>query len=291
MARQTRRKIKRRQASRRRSSRRASRRALQQKQRGGGGEPAAAPPELPDEITVELDAYTPYYVKSCQAKTAEGKWVSIHHVDPDTNGAFIDDDMLATADEIVKKVVDEKELAGQSDGFFTYFVYQNQHVQNYEDPEAIRIGCIKVRSGLEFGTSHMNLADYLRLLGPESFDHTRTANLLFAGEFKKEGENITYNFLSGTFLQKHDNALSPAELALTRSQRVEVMKALLGKMGLVGIFTDESFITPETPFFTMEEKADLERIGLLINEFDTKRQCKDYSPPEEDDDEDEDDDD
>jgi hypothetical protein len=81
---------------------------LRQKQKGGGGDPpAAAPPELPDEITVELDAYTPYYVKSCQAKTAAGKWVAIHHVDPDSYGAFIDEGKIAAADEIVKKVVDE----------------------------------------------------------------------------------------------------------------------------------------------------------------------------------------
>ena len=283
MARRTRKKIKRRQALRRR----ASRRLLRQKQRGGGGDPPA--PELP-EIYVELDAYTPFYVKSCQAKTAEGKWVAIHHVDPDSYGAFIDDDMLATADEIVKKVVDETTLAGHDDGIFTYFVYLNRHAQNLVDPEAVRIGCIKIRSGLEFGTSHMNLADYLGLLSPDSFG-IRIAHLLFAGEFKKVGATITFNFQSGTFLQKHDNALSPEELALTRSQRVKVMTYLLEKLGLVGIFTEESFITPETPYFTVKEREDLESIDLLINEFDTKRQCKDYSPPEEDEDEDDDDDD
>ena len=131
----------------------------------------------------------------------------------------------------------------------------------------------------------MNLADYLGLLGPETFGN-RIAHLLFAGEFKKEGATITFNFQSGTFLQKHDDSLSPKELALTRSQRVKVMTYLLEKLGLVGIFTEESFITPEMPYFTVQEREDLERIGLLINEFDTKRQCKDYSPPEEDEDED-----
>jgi len=278
MARQTRKKIKR---------QRASRRLLRQKQKGGGGVPAAAPPDLPDEITVELDAYTPYYVKSCQAKTpptaeAAGKWVAIHHVDPHSYGAFIDDDKLATADKIVKKVVDETTLAGHDDGIFTYFVYLNRHAQNLVDSEAVRIGCIKIRSGLEFGTSHMNLADYLGLLGPDSYG-TRTAHLLFAGEFKKEGATITFNFQSGTFLQKHDDSLSPEELALTRSQRVEVMKALLGKLGLVGIFTEETFITENTPYFTEEEQDDLDEIGLLINKFGTQRECTDYSPPEKDD--------
>jgi hypothetical protein len=60
------------------------------------------------------------------------------------------------------------------------------------------------------------------------------------------------------------------------------MQALLEKLGLVGIFTDESFITQNTPYFTEEERYDLDRIGLLINEFDTEQKCKDYSPPEED---------
>jgi hypothetical protein len=275
MPRRTRRKIKRRRASRR------------LKQRGGGGDPAAAAPELPDEIAIELATYTPYYVKSCRAKTqptaeAAGQWVSIHRVDPHLYGAFIDNDMLPKADEIVKKVVDEKTLAGHDDGIFTYFVYLNRHAQNFVDPEAVRIGCIKIRSGLEFGTSHMNLADYLGLLGLETFG-TRTAHLLFAGEFKKVGATITFNFQSGTFLQTHDTSLSPDELALTRNRRVEVMKALLGKLGLVGIFTGETLITENTPYFTDAESGDLTGIGLLINKFGTERECIAYSPPEKDD--------
>ena len=207
-----------------------------------------------------------------------GKYVSISPIDPDLHNPFAADnkEWVARADALFKKVVDETTLFDQSNGIFTYFVYQNKHVYGFDDrhgdPEAVHIGCIKVRSGLEFGTTHMNLADYLGLyMDPGS--ERKTAMLLFAGEFKKTDASITYNFQSGTFIAAHNTLLSPEELADIRRKRCEIMETLLTKYGLVGTFTEEPFIKLGVPRFTMDERKDIERLGLKLKEFDTKREC------------------
>lgn len=291
MARRTRRKIKRRQASRRRASRRLS------QQRGGGGA-AAAPPELP-EITITVNPYAPYVVKSCMAKTETGKYVSIQPVDPDTKSpeAAEDPDWVAQADELLKKVVDETTLVGQSDGIFTYFVYKNKHIYLFDDKDPaandIRLGCIKVRSGLEFGTSHMNLADYLGLYSPDLYgnEESKSATLLFAGEIKKEGRSVTYNFHSGTFIADHNISLHKSEpdtLKIIHGQRCDIMEALLAKYGLEAIFTDKSLFATNMPPFDEEERRDLESLGLRVKLFDDKDACDAslYGSDDEEDDED-----
>lgn len=297
MARRTRRKIKRRQASRRRVSRRLSRQTSRQKQKGGGGA-AAAPPELP-EIDIMVEHYAPYLAKPCKAKTAEEKWVTIKDIDPEL--LTLDDaenkEWVAAADTIFKKVVYETTLAGQSDGIFTYFVYQNKHVDPNDDKHAdaniIRLGCIKVRSGLEFGTTHTNLADYLGLYVPPGAK-SKLATLLFAGEFKKEGTFITYNFQSGTFVAGNNTdigRLDEEKLKLIITQRCAIMDALLETYGLKGTFNRRPLITPSTPYFTDDEKLDLESLKLKLKFFDSEEKCTDYIYGRGDDDEDEDDDD
>jgi hypothetical protein len=276
--------------SRRTQKRNKKRRATRRKRRHAG----PPPPLPPDEISLELNRYTPYYLKLCSATTEEGKYVSIHPIDPDLYSPMDagDEDWVARADAIFKKVLDEPMLVDQSDGIFTYFVYHNYHVQtadyhSHDDPDAIRLGCIKVRSGFEFGSSHMNLAEYLGLYSPEMFG-SRIARFLFAGEFKKEGRSITYNFESGTFLRNHNSPLLPDELARIRSQRVKTMEYILAKYGLVGTYAEDSFITPKTPYFTLEEREDLKSLGLELKDFDTKRDCIKYEPEDEEDEEEDD---
>jgi hypothetical protein len=289
MARQTRRKIKRRQAS-RRLSRRSSRR---QKQRGGGGDPPA--PELP-EITITVDPYTPYLAKPCKAMTAEGKWVTIVDIDPELLSLDKADnpEWVAAADKIFKKVVYETTLAGQSDGVYTYFVYKNKHAYPYDEEHAdanvIRLGCIQVRSGLEFGTTHTNLADYLGLYISMG-EKEKMATLLFAGEFKKAGTSITYNFQSGTFVAGHNTDIGRhniEKLKLIITQRCAIMESLLETYGLKGTFNPTPLIKAGEPYFTDAEKTDLESLQLEIKIFDSEKKCQNYIMGE---DEDEDDDD
>jgi len=294
MARRTRRNIRR---------RRATRRALRQKQRGGGAAAAPAappPPAHPDlpEIYITVNPYAPYVVKSCMAQTIDGKYVSIQPVNPETKSPDAAEDLawVARADEILKKVVDETTLVDQ-EGIFTYFVYKNKHIYLFDDetgdPETIHIGCIKVRSGLEFGTSHMNLADYLRLYSSDLWgDASKTATLLFAGELKKEGRSVTYNFHSGTFIADHNISLhhsEPDTLKIIHGQRREIMESLLTKNGLDGTFTDKPIFATNMPPFGEEEQRDLESLGLTVKLFDDQDACEASLYGDEDEDEYEDD--
>jgi len=228
--------------------------------------------------------------------------VVLDDIDPETRSPYAVDDpvWVARADAIIKKVFNETTLADTRDGIFTYFVYKNKHSSLFDeehgDPEAIHIGCIKVRSGLEFGTAHINLADYLGLYSPDlgGDELRRSATLLFAGEMLKEGPSITYNFFSGTFIFEHNVSLSRRNLdALKRihRQRCTIMEALLEKNGLKGTFTDTSLSDLHMPPFGAEEQRDLESLGLTVKLFDDQEKCEKYFDGDEDEDEDEDGDD
>jgi hypothetical protein len=147
------------------------------------------------------------------------------------------------------RILQDEALTVQPDGIYCYIVFEMEGTRH--------IAFAHTRSGWEYGTSHVAIANALGL-----------TELLFAGEFKKEGMSIKYNYLSGTFLQDHNTSKSPAELSEIKTLRESCMRELLTPIGFTPEYFEfpgdatESFIkTAEMPV-TDEELEDLHALGL-----------------------------
>lgn len=130
---------------------------------------------------------------------------------------------------------------------------------------------IKTYTSFEIGTKHQQLTHRIAC----SNNVCKKYKLYYAGELNKTGNEIKFNFYSGTF--KMESKIKKNTLP----KDIEFMKEYLSNNYSSNEsieFMDEPIITKENIVFTERDLHELKGLGATIYEFDDKETCKKYYP-------------
>jgi len=149
-------------------------------------------------------------------------------------------------------------LHGLDDGFYIYVLLS---LDNGEPSMYF----IKTYTSYEIGTKHQQLIYRIAC----NNQTCKKYNLYYAGELQKRGNEIKFNFYSGTF--KMATKLKKTKLP----QDIEYMKQHILSLCDEGIyiqFMDEPIITSENILFTQKDLDDLKHLGANVNTTPEKKE-------------------
>lgn len=143
-------------------------------------------------------------------------------------------------------------LASAEDGIYCYVVYPTN-----------QIAFVKVKTAAEMGTTHNAIVYKLKI-----------NHISFAGEFKKVGPQVQYNFLSGTYLQYfNSNNSRKNRINTINNARRALMEDLLSKYDCKGEYVPKTFITGKVLPLTSEEIERLKKVGVKFYGFKSLKDC------------------
>lgn len=182
------------------------------------------------------------------------------------------------------------------DGKFYYVhidPYQNEELNKMtpvlENPDELEDGCYtyvivsmkmsetpilyltKVLTLFEFGTKHQQLLR--KVLKINSVNNAKYV-LYYAGEIRKSGDVIKFNFFSGTYKMKY--RISKKELPTAASFTSNLINRITGNKYKTEFETDP-LIDKDSLKLTYKDLDDLRSIGAQISQFDNERTCIRYS--------------
>jgi hypothetical protein len=144
------------------------------------------------------------------------------------------------------------------DGIFTWMIYRKT------DSNIIQFAASKVRSMFELGTLHRSIA---KSVGAKTIHG--------AGEMKKTGKRIVYNFLSGSYVAKWiDSKDRSCTMEEMEDFLVPKFQAFFPGLELVRSSTGNTFITQTATPVTMEELQLYADAHFTVCLHDTMDTCK-----------------
>lgn len=153
------------------------------------------------------------------------------------------------------------EVNSLGDGIYIYIVL------GFDDDEP-SLYIIKTLTMYEFGTKHQQLVHRIACEN----NVCKKYKLFYAGELMKHGDNVLFNFYSGTFDMKNKI------LKKTKHYDVQFMEELIHRNAshVTVEFTDDPIITEDKFILTYEDLQLFKSFGASIFEFDSLEECKNY---------------
>lgn len=154
--------------------------------------------------------------------------------------------------ELSKNIMVDSAIEKAPDGVYCYMVF----------PDGT-IAFVKVKSVLEFGTTHGAIVYKIK-----------RNRISFAGEFKKAGSDIFYNFLSGTYLSDFNtDPLRKSRMPNINNARNRIMKHILGKYNLNAIPIDKTVIDANSLPLKTDEVELLKKYGVKFIGYEKREDC------------------
>jgi hypothetical protein len=152
------------------------------------------------------------------------------------------------------------------DGIYVYIIATNK---TDEIKGKYHIYSLRTLSIHEVKSKHTHLLNSVKL-------KKGIKNLYYAGEFKKKGKKVEFNFASGTYMVGHvDNILTEDDIE-RNIPHIEFVKRLFAEYGLTAKITINSLINSTNLALTMSQLNELVEYGVEVIEYDTKKECMDY---------------
>jgi len=195
------------------------------------------PPKITDDLIGKLSLN---FENNCVSIGDKYYYVNIDNVNQDTLYSH-------------QPLLVNQELYNKDDGIYVYMIGKNKADQY------ITLVSIKVITINELGTKHKNILERLHGI---YFDE-----VIYAGEFIKKGNNIHYNFFSGTYMDGVVDATNPD---IEHTSNVDHVFEFLG---FNPSFIKESIIKLKNLHLTMNEVNQLIKYGAKVFEYDTRTDC------------------
>lgn len=149
------------------------------------------------------------------------------------------------------------------DGIYMYVIL------SYEDQLTPALYAIKVLTSYELGTKHLQLTN--RIVCEN--DSCKKFKLYYAGELKKENENLFYNFYSGSF--KMEKKITKKEMPIAIMYMDNLLNLITNNKYKVE-FVNKPLLTKETLLLTFADLDKLKEVGAIIHGFTSRDKCIDY---------------
>ena len=160
----------------------------------------------------------------------------------------------------------DRRIIKARDGTYIYIIATNEKAERNGQYHIYSLRTLSIH---EVKTKHTHLLNFLK-------KNKHIKNLYYAGEFKKKGENVEFNFASGTYMVGHvDNILTQDDVE-RNIPHIEFVKGLFGKYELTAEITTDSLINSTNLPLTMSQLNELVEYGVEVIEYDTKKECLDF---------------
>jgi hypothetical protein len=134
------------------------------------------------------------------------------------------------------------------DGIYTFLFDQNRSLHT-----------AKVSNQFEIGSLHLTLAY-----------EGQVTHVLAAGEFKKTGNRVEYNLLSGTFMKPWMDEMEHEYDDDIQKQA----QTLFEDAGMTAVYTDKAFITAKNVPVTKEQLDTYVDAGFEVRLFENRKYCQ-----------------
>jgi hypothetical protein len=158
-------------------------------------------------------------------------------------------------------IIRNLEVTEASDGVYTWLIFTDKKGK----PQFVSK---KVMTIQEISTKHSHII--LDIL-----DEIDTIHL--AGEFIKSGNNVTINFLSGTYMVNLFENIIPQDIIEIHNEAVTFLNsAFERRLVFTNQNKEETLITQQNVVYTRENIDVLLGCGAIIKRFDTRKLCNKY---------------
>jgi hypothetical protein len=164
----------------------------------------------------------------------------------------------------------DRKIIKSRDGVYAYIIASTEEEQAKNKAHIYAIRTLTVH---EIKTKHTHLVN--RLSKPSTKSNGKGIRYLhYAGEFLKEGDQITFNFMSGTYMAENVPLIKTDEDVENNVQHIDSAKTVFRTNGMPNTqFTKESLIDKSHLTLRIEDIDLLIKYGAEVYEYDDRRDC------------------
>ena len=157
------------------------------------------------------------------------------------------------------------------DGVYAYIIASTEKEEAMQDASIYAIRTLTIH---EIKTKHAHLVNRLNKISSKS-NGKGIRYLHYAGEFLKEGDNISFNFMSGTYMAENIPLIKSDEDVNNNRHHIDYVKAVFKKhTNLNAEITTDSLIDKSQLTLTKRDIDTLVKYGAEVYEYDNRSDCE-----------------